>query len=382
MKISLKKSLQIRFILLSFISLLILQSLILGLSLWHNYQHISIKADQMIMKIISNPNDYDVTDAKYFIVSFKTKAVTSHTSLMNNSKAFDYAKKVMNRKNDKGYIDEYRYLVHRTKDNIEIIFLYRAATLEYFYNSMNSLFITSMICIAIMMLLLIFLSGKIVSPLVNNRLRQKEFITSASHELKTPLTVIGADAQLLELEIGENEWLVDIQSQIKQMTKMTNHLVYLARAEEQEEKINRIIFPISDMGQEISDSYKALAIKDNKKYILNIEENFGYKGDEKSIREMMGAMIDNAFKYSNKLGTIKISLLRTNRGVCFITENTIDDNQEQDVSNFTKRFYKGTNSCGFGIGLSIAQATCKSHKGKLKIEMIKDNIMKISAFLN
>lgn len=105
--------------------------------------------------------------------------------------------------------------------------------MEAFRNNTETLILVSVGGIAVMAIVLTILSAKVVSPLVKNHQRQKEFITSASHELKTPLTVIHADAQLLESEIGENEWLSDIIKQTTNMTEMTHKLVCLARAEEQ-----------------------------------------------------------------------------------------------------------------------------------------------------
>lgn len=116
--------------------------------------------------------------------------------------------------------------------------------MEAFRNNTETLILVSVGGIAVMAIVLTILSAKVVfPPLVKNHQRQKEFITSASHELKTPLTVIHADAQLLESEIGENEWLSDIIKQTTNMTEMTHKLVCLARAEEQGNHFVKIEFP-------------------------------------------------------------------------------------------------------------------------------------------
>ncbi len=387
MKNRLKRRLQIRFVLLSAAALILLQALIVGVSLWRSERQITLKADRMILNILSDPASSDAADARYFTVSYNIKEKTSvsdisHTALVSRAQAADYAKRVIAAKSDKGYIDHYRYLVHRQASGIRITFLSRAAALEAFHNNARSLLIISGIGILLMAAILTAVSDKVVSPLVKNRQKQKEFITSASHELKTPLTVINADAQLLESEIGENEWLSDILRQTQRMTALTHRLVYLARAEEQSEKAVKISFPLSDVASEIAQSYKAVAQNSGKNYRVNIQPNISFCGDEKAIRELMTALLDNAFKYSPDRGAVEVSLTG-GRDACFSVVNTLKE-QNADPARFTERFYRGDTSDktkGFGIGLSVAQAVCEAHRGKLKIALTGENRIKISALL-
>ena len=219
---------------------------------------------------------------------------------------------------------------------------------------------------------------------MKNRQNQKEFITSASHQLKTPLTVIHADAQLLESEIGENQWLSDIIKQTKHMTEMTHRLVYLARAEEQDGFFVKIDFPISDMAEDIADSYRFVAQNSGKNFECNIQKGISYCGDEKAIRELMTVLLDNAFKYSTGSGTIIARLAAEGRGVRFDVENAVTKINPQQLESFTHRFYRADNSDkikGFGIGLSIARVVTEAHKGKLTIELSKENTIRISAVM-
>ena len=389
MKKSLKRRLQLRFVLLSFAALLILQSLIVGFTVWQNDRKTTLTADRMILTILSDPESYEAADARYFTVSYDLNsrtltADTSHTALVSRPQAADYAKSVIAGKTDKGYRDSYRYLVHRGKNDLTIVFLSRMAALESCRSSAVSLLIVSGVGLALMTAVLAAASGRVVSPLVKNRQKQKEFITSASHELKTPLTVIHADAQLLESEIGENEWLSDILKQTEQMAEMTHRLVFLARADEQNGQTVKIEFPISDMAEEIAASYQAVAQSGGKTYGTKIEPNISYRGDEKAIRELMTALLDNAFKYGTENGTVTVSLSSVSHGVCFSVENTADKQQASDISHFTERFYRGDTSDrikGFGIGLSVTQAICEAHRGRLTVELVEENKIKISALL-
>ena len=107
----------------------------------------------------------------------------------------------------------------------------------------------SVVGLMAVLFLLIFLSGRIVKLFSENYEKQKRFITGAGHELKTPLTIIDADAEVLEMDIGENEWLRDIQTQTKRLAQLTNSLILLSRMEEQP-RTEKIEFPISDLVEE------------------------------------------------------------------------------------------------------------------------------------
>lgn len=384
---SLKHRLQVRFVLLSVTALIILQVLIVGLSIGRNYHQITQRADRMISLILSQTQSPEIYDARYFYVSYDSNSHfintdTSHTLWVTSVQAKEYGDKVITERSDQGYIGNYRYYINRGNHVSQIIFLSRILPLESFYNNVRSLILVSSICIFMMAFILSLISGKVVTPIVNNRQKQKEFITSASHELKTPLTVINADAQLLELEIGENEWLTDIMVQIDRMTQMTHRLVYLARCEEQSGRIVKIDFPISDIAQETAESYKSIATKYQKDYEIIIEPHINYCGDENAIRELMTALLDNAFKYSIVHGAIRVELKSIHHGICFQVDNTIDPKQAEDMTRFTDRFYRSqtvNKVKGFGIGLSVAQAVCESHKGYLKIKRIKEDGIRISA---
>ncbi len=386
MKNKLKHRLQLRFVLLSFLALLLLQSSIVAFSITRNYTQMTLQADSIIKSLeVSPEND----DARYFKVTFDTETRMfqydlEHTSLVTRPIAMDMAKKVIAKKNEKGYLDNYRYLVRQQTGSIKITFLSRSVALESFKSNARTLILISLSGIGLMTILLAAVSGLVVSPLVKNREKQKEFITSASHGLKTPLTVINADAQILESEIGENEWLSDILKQTKQMSELTYRLVYLARAEEQDEKVKRIVFPLSDVAEDVIGSFRAVAENSKKLFDVSIQEGISYCGDEKAIRELLTLLLDNAFKYSTPIGNIHLAVAREGHGVRIDTENDAVGLDEEKIQKLSGRFYRVDTSDkikGFGIGLSIAKAVCENHKGKLSVELIRKDRIKITAIL-
>ncbi len=389
MKISLMQRLQVRFVLLLLVSLLVLQSIIVSVSVFHSYRAITERADMIISLILAGSESSETAGSRYFIVTYSTSGESrdldlTHSARTGKKEALDYASAVLSAGTESGYMKSWRYRSERTKDEVRIVFLSRRVQLESFFSNSVSLLVISLSGVLLMTLSAAAVSKKVVSPLVRNREKQKAFITAASHALKTPLTVISADAQILESEIGENEWLSDILKQTEKMTQMTHRLVFLSRAEEESGESVRIEFPLSDMARETASSYRAVALETGKTYFFEIEDAISFKGDEKAIRELMSVLIDNAFKYSDEKGNICISLSKKGRNVLFRVENTAYEKALEALPHFTERFFRADTSDktdGFGIGLSLAAAVCREHGGKLTIEKKDEHTILITALI-
>ena len=389
MRLTMERKLELRFVLFAFVSLLVLQALIVGISLFHSFRALTLKADRVISEILTLEDTAEAEDAKYFILTHSNDSSdveidVSHAGLISKARVSEYTEKVLSDRGEKGYVDSYRYRIERTKESVKIVFLSRKLQLESWLSYAMTLVVISSLGILLMTLFAFLVSKKVVSPLVKNREKQKAFITSSSHSLKTPLTVISADSQLLECEIGKNEWLEDIIKQTEKMTDMTNRLVSLSRIEEKTDSLTMIEFPISDIAYEIASSYKAVALSSNKTYSITIEPALGYKGDEKDIEELMTALLDNAFKYSDEMGLIDVELKKKGRYISFSVENTAEKKALENSNHFTERFYRGDTSDknkGYGIGLSVAEAVCSEHHGRLIVEKTGENRIKITAYL-
>ncbi len=388
MKISLMHRLQIRFVLLTLVSLLVLETLIVSVSVFHSYRAITTKADRIINLILAGSEGAETADSRYFIVTYSADEDRrdydlTHSGRIGRKEASDYASAVLSGR-EKGYMKSWRYQKETTEDAVRVVFLSRTVQMESFFSNSVSLLVISLSGVLLMTLFAAAVSKRVVSPLVRNREKQKQFITGASHEIKTPLTVISADAQILESEIGENEWLSDILKQTEKMTQMTHRLVFLSRAEEESGKTARIEFPVSDVARETVLSYRAVALETGKTYDYDIEEALTFKGDEKAVRELMTVLIDNAFKYSDEKGNIHISLSKKGGSVFFRVENTAPEKALEALPHFGERFFRADTSDkteGFGIGLSLAGAVCREHGGRLIIEKKDGHTILITAQL-
>lgn len=402
------KKLRIKFIVMTGFALILVLTLIMGVVNILNYRSIVKDADSIISVLVRNDGrfpDVDVDEhgingfknedfkekdipgivsaetpyeLRYFSVLMNEDGQVISTDMgriaaVDTDTAIQYAYEIINDYDDtKGFIGIYRYMRYKKDNNIRIIFLDCSRSL----GSFNSFLLTS--CgislagiIAVLLIIVIF-SGRIVRPFAQSYEKQREFITNAGHEIKTPLTIIDADAEILSMEMDEeNEWLNDIFMQTKRLTKLTNDLICLARMEESQTKLNFIDIPISDIVEETVQSFEALSRTLNKTIEVEIEPLQTIKGDEKALRQLISILMDNALKYSPGNSIVHISLDKRGKSVCLAVENsTIGQITKDQLAHLFERFYRADTSRnsqtgGYGIGLSMAKAVVEAHKGKI-----------------
>lgn len=294
---------------------------------------------------------------------------TGKIAAIDTQTAIEYAQIVLDDGASKGFLKDYRYIIYPLEDEIHIIFLDYGREMSSFRTFLITSTGVGIIGLLAVLLLLVILSGRIVKPFSENYEKQKQFITDAGHELKTPLTIIDADAEVLEMDIGENEWIHDIKSQTKRLTQLTNSLILLSRMEEQPQ-LEKIEFPISDLAEETLETFQSLAKTQGKTISGQIEPMLSMTGDEKAIRQLIIILLDNAVKYSDEGAKIELFLKKQKNAIHLGVFNTVKFLSREDISHLFDRFYRADKSRnsqtgGYGLGLSIASAIVNTHKGKI-----------------
>lgn len=303
---------------------------------------------------------------------------------VNEETIIEYVQEVWQKGKQKGFIENYRFLLSRNDTEIRIIFLDCGRSLNTFRMFLFIAAFVSFLGFLAVCLLMIFLSAYIVKPFLENYEKQKRFITDAGHELKTPLTIIDADAEVLEMDFGENEWLSDIQNQTKRLTDLTNNLILLARMEEESMKLPMVEFPLSDVAEEVIGNFQTLAKAQNKFLHGRIQPMISMKGDEKAIRQLIGILLDNAVKYSDEKGEILLTVEVQRNHIFLSVFNTTEFINKKEIAHLFERFYRADKSRnsqtgGYGIGLSIAAATVRANKGKISAITEDEKSLRITA---
>ena len=316
-----------------------------------------------------------------------TEVRTDNISAVNDEMAISLGEQVLRVKRDSGFTfllnGAYRYYVSEGEDGTRITFLDCTRTLQNYYTFMAlSIAISAASLLAICIMMIIF-ATKIISPIAESYEKQKRFITDAGHDIKTPITIIDADREILEMDIGENEWLDDIKRQTKRLTKLTNDLIYLSRMEEGTDIKELSTFSISNVCHEEADSFSAVALKRGIEIKDEIEDGIDINGSEEDVRKLLAILFDNAIKYSKEGSPIGIRAARHGRVVTVTISNLAENMTEEQTKRMFDRFYRAdssrASSGGFGIGLAMAQAIVTSHNGKISAELSEDKVLSISA---
>ena len=394
------RTLRIKLILAAMLSLLLVLTVILGAAGLLNYRKIVTDADRILAILRENDgsfpvdkrpeDDFSSTDrpprgdrlfspelpyeTRYFS-AFLTKdgtvvsVNTGKIAAVDTQAVIAYEQSVFEAGASQGFVGDYRYSLYPLDDEVHIIFLDYGREMSSFRDFLLTSAGVGLIGLLAVLLLLTVLSGRIVRPFSENYEKQKRFITDAGHELKTPLTIIDADAEVLEMDIGENEWLRDIKSQTERLAQLTSSLVLLSRMEEQP-PVEKIEFPISDLAEEVLDTFQALAKTRGKTVLGQIEPMLSMAGDEKAIRQLITLLLDNAVKYSDDGGRIELSLKKQKNALHLGVYNTVTSVSKEELAHLFERFYRtdksrNSGTGGYGLGLSIAAAIVNAHKGKI-----------------
>jgi signal transduction histidine kinase len=231
-------------------------------------------------------------------------------------------------------------------------------------------------------------SADMIRPLAENSRRQREFITNASHELKTPLAVIRSNTEMTEVISGETEWTRSTMKQVERLGGLVQNLILIARSQEQEQSRKTADLDISQVVRETAESFTSVAASSEKDYSLDIADNVHLTADSSSIQMLCSVLIDNAIKYCDDEGTIEIYLSQKKpyKPVTFSISNTYAEGKDVDYSKFFERFFRQDESHtiegkgGYGIGLSVAESICRKNGGDINATW-KDGVITFSCLL-
>lgn len=388
------RKLRIKLIITSMLSLLFVLAVIFGTVGVISYKNILTDADRILSILAENNGDFpDIGfsgkeshkreqrfspelpyETRFFSVAFTADGTvlsvdTVKIAAVDTTAAISYAQAVINSGRTKGFTGDYRYIVYTAGEDTHITFLDCGREMSSFRRFLFTCAGVSAIGLLAVLLLMAFFSGRIVKPFSRNYEKQKQFITDAGHELKTPLTIIDADAEVLKMDMGENEWLRDIQIQTKRLAQLTNSLIQLSRMEEQPET-EKIEFPLSDLMEETVETFQGLARTHHKTLLTHIQPMISMYGDQNAIRQLITILLDNAIKYSDEGGRIELGLEKQKKLIRISVFNTAQSVPRESLERLFDRFYRAdpsrnSGTGGYGLGLSIASAIVAAHKGKI-----------------
>ncbi len=288
-------------------------------------------------------------------------------SAIDDDEAADYAKRALKKGKSRGWDGDYRYGIYHRSGEVNVVFVDGNMNKMMANRSISTSGMILAGAAAVVILLIILTSGRAVKPIAESYDKQRQFVTDANHELKTPLTLILANVDIAESELGENEWLSDIRHEGKRMAGLINQLVSLSRMDE-EMKSEMEEFSLTDAVFDTVSEFEVLAKKYERSLDVFVGEGIFYYGDEALIRRLIAILLDNAFKYCDADGKISVHLTKRRKATLCV-ENTYKDVSNLQLDKLFDRFYRADKARsrfgGFGVGLSLAYSVAQRHGAQI-----------------
>lgn len=331
---------------------------------------------------VENKSNTDVeieVEGLYFI-EVKDSNIISNSDTSNNKELKEYAIKVSNSNKETGIIGKYIYKIRKTRENNNnmVILMENEKTILH----IRMLLAFSLVAIVLSLLIIYSISKKlselIVKPVEETLEKQKQFISDASHELKTPLAVIEANADVLENEVGKNKWLTYIQNEINSMDKLINELLLLAKTENVDNIKTYKKFDLSKEVEIIISVFESMAYEKNVKINTNIQKDVVMDGNKEDIKHILSTLIDNAIKHTEAKNNVTIELSKEKNEIVLQVKNVGEPIPEAEREKIFERFYRIDKSRNrsqkrYGLGLAIAKSTVDKYNGKIEV-ICKDGV--------
>ncbi len=300
----------------------------------------------------------------------------SHIASVSEEEAVELAL-TLNNDRRKGSVASYRYKIYATPEgNSRVIFLDTGARRVSVMRVLMLSALLGLISWLLMLVLVKALSRRAILPIAENMERQRQFVTDAGHELKTPLAIILANVDAMELRSEENKYSRNIRAQALRLSDLMKNLLTLARMDEHSVLDHSSVFDFSSLCGESFEMFREPAVLKKISFHTDLLSGISVRGDRNMLEQLCSILGDNAVKYCPEGGEISVTLRPEGRGCCLRVANTVTE--APDAARLFDRFYRSDSSRnqksgGFGIGLSAAQAIVRLHNAEISAELNDDN---------
>ena len=314
-------------------------------------------------------------ETRYFAVTLDVQGATTSVNVQNiaavsSDEAAQMAQSLA--AGASGFSGAYRYsAVQQDDGSVLCVFLDCSRDLGSFTSFLTASVAISLVGLALVLVLVFFLSKAAIRPVVESYQKQKAFITDASHEIKTPLAVISAANEVQEMENGETEWSRSIADQVKRLSGLTEQLVMLARMDEGASRFAKEDVDLSKLLEDTADPFYQLAQQRGKTLVADIAAGVHVQGDAAALTQVVELLLDNATRYALDGCEIRLSLQKHGRKAKLEVSNEVERMPKGNLDRLFERFYRDDSSRssqtgGSGVGLSVVRSIAEAHGGTAK----------------
>ena len=315
-------------------------------------------------------------ETRYFLVELTAQREIAlvdleHIAALDRQTVVDTISRIVAAGTDRGYVGHYRFGIFPREDGgSTVIVLDCFLQLQSASNMLRITVSMFLACFLIVSVLLLFLSKRAIRPFADNLERQRQFVTDASHELKTPLAILSADMGLLEDAYGKDKWLESARAQIARLDQLIKNLVELARTEEAVREGAAAALDLSEIAWASAEAFQPLAEAAGKTLSADIAEGLTLRGTQDQFFRLLSILLDNAVKYCDPGGTIRLRVFQRGRHISLSVSNPCARVDPAQLPRYFDRFYRADPSRdratgGYGIGLSTAKAIVLRHRGRI-----------------
>lgn len=403
------KILQKKFIITAMIAVSILLVVLLGVINLVNAWAISQKSDKLLSVLSKNESEQapmapdmgkgnrgfflpaltedEKMSAVYFTVRFDhtniiARVDVNHISSVTESQARDIASAVCDRDSSHGKTGTFKYTSSPTLDGRGTVYTFLDVSSDYksILRILMLSLLTGGICWGLMLLLVILLSKKAIRPIAENMQKQRRFVTDAGHEIKTPLAIILANTEAMELHQGESKWSKNIREQVNRLTGLTQNLLTLAKADEDKPVLSSEHLSVTMvLVDTIRIFSEAMALKKlSLRKTVPSNSDIAIQADKEQISNLFSILLDNAVKYSVPESVVSISLTKEGKSATICFENTCEVLPSCRPEQLFDRFFRADaartqKNGGCGIGLSAAKTIVEAYNGTIKASYLPEN---------
>lgn len=250
-----------------------------------------------------------------------------------------------------------------------VIFLDMSEDLYFFQSFLISSGVICCLAVCFVLLLLLLLSRRVVAPIVESYARQKSFITDMSHELKTPLAIVKANTEVMELEQGVSSWSISNHKQVEKLNSLVNRMLTLAKLEEADSGPQEI-FSLTQAAQEAGENLRPLVEQEGKELKLDLPKDIKILGNLQDTQHLLEILLENAVKYSSQGSSIFLEIGKEKHNVLLSVWNQGNHLKKGSYDRWFQRFYReegsrNSETGGFGLGLSMAKRLVKNQGGRI-----------------